>query len=110
MSDLTIAALGRERDRCSFGSADLDSVHEGGVAQLPVVPEIPEGITYVKVDPTTGLLESEPEGDGEKGSVELFAKGSEPTQSAARRLGPTDFYKLDQIPEGGPVGEGITSP
>ncbi|MEK7304921.1 MAG: PBP1A family penicillin-binding protein, partial [Nitrospirota bacterium] len=55
--------------------------------QLPVVPfEIPEGITYVKVDPTTGLLESEQEGDGEKGSVELFAKGSEPTQSAARRL------------------------
>lgn len=79
--------------------------------QLPVVPfEIPEGITYVKVDPTTGLLESEQEGDGEKGSVELFARGSEPTQSAARRLGPTDFYKLDQIPEGGPVGEGMTSP
>jgi len=79
--------------------------------QLPVVPfEIPEGITYVKVDPATGLLESEPEGDGEKGSVELFAKGSEPTQSAPRRLGPTDFYKLDQIPEGGPVGEGVTSP
>jgi penicillin-binding protein 1A len=79
--------------------------------QLPVVPfEIPEGITYVKVDPTTGLLESEQEGDGEKGSVELFAKGSEPTQSAPRRLGPTDFYKLDQIPEGGPVGEGVPSP
>lgn len=79
--------------------------------QLPVVPfEIPEGITYVKVDPTTGLLESEQEGDGEKGSVELFAKGSEPTQSAPRRLGATDFYKLDQIPEGGPVGEGVPSP
>lgn len=79
--------------------------------QLPVVPfEIPEGITYVKVDPATGLLESEQEGDTEKGSVELFAKGSEPTQPAARRLGPTDFYKLDQIPEGGPVGEGVASP
>ena len=79
--------------------------------QLPVVPfEIPEGITYVKVDPATGLLESEQEGDAEKGAVELFAKGSEPTQPAARRLGPTDFYKLDQIPEGGPVGEGVTSP
>lgn len=76
--------------------------------QLPVVPfEIPEGITYVKVDPATGLLESEQEGDGERGSVELFAKGSEPTQAASRRLGPTDFYKLDQIPEGGPVGEGV---
>lgn len=79
--------------------------------QLPVVPfEIPEGITYVKVDSATGLLESEQEGDGEKGSVELFTKGSEPTQSAVRRLGPTDFYKLDQIPEGGPVGEGIAAP
>ena len=79
--------------------------------QLPVVPfEIPEGITYVKVDPATGLLESEQEGEGEKGSVELFAKGSEPTQPAARRLGPTDFYKLDQIPEGGPVGEGTGQP
>ncbi len=81
------------------------------VLQLPVVPfEIPEGITYVKVDPSTGLLESEQEGEGDKGSVELFAKGSEPTQAASRRLGPTDFYKLDQIPEGGPVGEGVASP
>ncbi|ULA62254.1 MAG: hypothetical protein LZF86_10114 [Nitrospira sp.] len=79
--------------------------------QLPVVPfEIPEGITYVKVDSATGLLESEQEGDGEKGAVELFTKGSEPTQSAVRRLGPTDFYKLDQIPEGGPVGEGVAAP
>ncbi|MCC6140805.1 MAG: PBP1A family penicillin-binding protein [Nitrospira sp.] len=79
--------------------------------QLPVVPfEIPEGITYVKVDSATGLLESEQEGDGEKGSVELFTKGSEPTQAAVRRLGPTDFYKLDQIPEGGPVGEGVVAP
>lgn len=79
--------------------------------QLPVVPfEIPEGITYVKVDPATGLLESEQEGDGEKGTVELFSKGSEPTQAASRRLGPTDFYKLDQIPEGASVGEGIAAP
>lgn len=75
--------------------------------QLPVVPfEIPEGVTYVKVDPATGLLESGQDGEGERGSVEIFAKGSEPTQAAPRRLGPTDFYKLDQIPEGQPVGEG----
>ena len=75
--------------------------------QLPVVPfEIPDGVTFVKVDSSTGLLESEQEGEGQKGTVELFAKGSEPTQAAHRRLDPTDFYKLDQIPEGNPILDG----
>ncbi|HSA87354.1 MAG TPA: penicillin-binding transpeptidase domain-containing protein, partial [Nitrospira sp.] len=75
--------------------------------QLPVVPfEIPDGVTFVKVDAATGLLESEQEEEGQKGTVELFAKGSEPTQAAQRRLDPTDFYKLDQIPEGQPAGDG----
>lgn len=75
--------------------------------QLPVVPfEIPDGVTFVKVDSSTGLLESEQEGEDQKGTVELFTKGSEPTQTAHRRLDPTDFYKLDQIPEGQPVGDG----
>jgi penicillin-binding protein 1A len=75
--------------------------------QLPVAPfEIPDGVTFVKVDSSTGLLESEQEGEGQKGTVELFAKGSEPTQAAHRRLDPMDFYKLDQIPEGQPVGDG----
>ncbi|HSN05314.1 MAG TPA: PBP1A family penicillin-binding protein [Nitrospira sp.] len=80
--------------------------------KLPVAPfEIPDGVTFVKVDPSTGLLESETEQEGEgKGTVELFAKGSEPTQAAPRRLDPTDFYKLDQIPEGQPVGEGTGAP
>lgn len=75
--------------------------------QLPVVPfEIPDGVTFVKVDSSTGLLESEQDGEGQKGTVEIFAKGSAPTQAAHRRVDPTDFYKLDQIPEGPPVGEG----
>ena len=75
--------------------------------QLPVVPfEIPDGVTFVKVDAATGLLESEQEGEAQKGTVELFSKGSEPTQAVQRRLDPTDFYKLDQIPEGQPAGEG----
>jgi penicillin-binding protein 1A len=75
--------------------------------QLPVVPfEIPDGVTFVKVDESTGLLESEQEGEGQKRVVELFAKGSEPTQAAHRRVDPTDFYKMDQIPEGQLVGEG----
>jgi len=75
--------------------------------QLPVVPfEIPDGVTFVKVDSSTGLLESEQEGEGQKGTVELFTKGSEPTQAVQRRQDPTDFYKLDQIPEGPPAGDG----
>ena len=66
---------------------------------LPVMAfTIPEGITFVKVDPATGLLEDEQE--GQPSTVELFTKGSEPTQTTQRRLDPIDFYKLDQIPEG----------
>jgi penicillin-binding protein 1A len=66
---------------------------------LPVMAfTIPEGITFVKVDPATGLLE---DGQEEQTStVELFTKGSEPTQTTQRRLDPIDFYKLDQIPDG----------
>jgi penicillin-binding protein 1A len=67
--------------------------------KLPVVAfTIPEGITFVKVDPATGMLEDEQ--DGQSSTVELFTKGSEPTQTTQRRLDPIDFYKLDQIPEG----------
>ncbi|NWF74183.1 MAG: PBP1A family penicillin-binding protein [Nitrospirae bacterium] len=66
---------------------------------LPVMAfTIPEGITFVKVDPATGLLDGEQE--GESSTVELFTKGSEPTQATQRRLDPIDFYKLDQTPEG----------
>ena len=66
---------------------------------LPVMAfTIPEGITFVKVDPATGLLESEQEGDAS--TVELFTKGNEPTEATHRRLDPIDFYKLDQTPEG----------
>ena len=62
---------------------------------LPVVPfAIPEGITFVKVDPSTGLLNSELE--DQPGTVEIFTKGSEPTQTVQRRLDPIDFYKIDQ--------------
>jgi penicillin-binding protein 1A len=74
------------------------------LAKLPVVPfEVPEGVTFVKVDPSTGLLESDTGGDGLTGTVELFTRGSEPTQAASRRPDPIDFYKLDQIPEGLPA-------
>jgi penicillin-binding protein 1A len=67
--------------------------------QVPVLAfTVPEGVTFVNVDPATGLLDGEQE--GQAGTVELFIKGSEPTQAPQRRLDPTDFYKLDQIPEG----------
>jgi penicillin-binding protein 1A len=72
---------------------------QAALKPLPVVAfTIPEGVTFVKVDPATGLLEGEQE--GEASTVELFTKGSEPTQATQRRLDPIDFYKLDQIPEG----------
>ncbi len=65
---------------------------------LPVVPfVIPEGVTFVKVDPSTGLLNSEQE--DQPGNVEIFTKGSEPTQAAQRRMDPMDFYKIDQPSE-----------
>jgi penicillin-binding protein 1A len=62
---------------------------------------------FVKVDSSTGLLESEQGADGEAetGTVELFSKGSEPTQAVQRRVDPTDFYKMDQIPERQPTEE-----
>jgi penicillin-binding protein 1A len=31
--------------------------------------------------------------------VELFTKGTEPTKTSGPKLDPTDFYKLDQLPE-----------
>jgi penicillin-binding protein 1A len=72
---------------------------QAALKPLPVVAfTIPEGVTFVKVDPSTGLLEDEQE--GQASTVELFTKGSEPTQTTQRRLDPIDFYKLDQIPEG----------
>jgi len=72
---------------------------QAALKPLPVVAfTIPEGVTFVKVDPATGLLEGEQE--GEASTVELFTKGSEPTQATQHRVDPIDFYKLDQIPEG----------
>lgn len=68
--------------------------------QLPVVPfEIPDGVMYVKVDPATALLTDQ---DEQQGTVELFTRGTEPTKSASSKIDPTDFYKLDHIPESAP--------
>jgi penicillin-binding protein 1A len=61
---------------------------------LPVMQfEVPDDIEYVRVDSTTGLLASEAE---ERGTVELFAKGTSPKEPVASSIDPMDFYKLDQ--------------
>ncbi|WP_447974587.1 penicillin-binding protein 1A [Nitrospira sp. Kam-Ns4a] len=72
---------------------------------LPEMPfEIPEDILFVKVDPASGLLPAE---QGGAGQVELFAKGTEPTETAPPRIAPADFYRLDQeLPTGGSGPDG----
>ena len=62
---------------------------------LPVVPfTIPDGIVFAKIDPATGLLAP----DGENtGLVEVFVKGTEPTQHAAEKSSPSDFFNLDKL-------------
>ncbi|HET8579774.1 MAG TPA: PBP1A family penicillin-binding protein [Nitrospiraceae bacterium] len=73
--------------------------------KLPVVPfEIPDDIQFVRVDPSTGLLASD---QGDHAVVELFSKGTEPTQSAPVRIDPTDFYKLDQVQDGQGAAAGV---
>ncbi len=72
---------------------------KASLEQVPVMAfTVPEGLTFVNVNPMTGLPDGDQEGQG--GTVELFIKGSEPTQGHPRRVDPTDFYKLDHIPEG----------
>jgi penicillin-binding protein 1A len=64
---------------------------------LPVVPfEIPDDVLFVRVDPGTGLLPSD---QGDQAAVEIFAKGTEPSDSAPQHIDPVDFYKLDQVAE-----------
>ena len=59
---------------------------------LPVVPfTIPEGITFVKVDPATGLLNSEQE--DQPGSVEIFAQGQRADPGGAAPSGSDGFLQ-----------------
>lgn len=84
------------------------SFMKDALKQLPVMPfEIPDGVMFVKVDPTTALLS---DNDGQQGTVELFTKGTEPTRSAGPKIDPIDFYKLDQLPESPPPPPAPTSP
>ena len=72
--------------------------------QLPMMSfEIPDDIVFVRIDPSTGLLASD---QAEQDTVEIFMKGTEPTQSAPQRIVPTDFYRLDQVLDGQAGGPG----
>jgi penicillin-binding protein 1A len=75
----------------------IDFMREA-LQQLPEIPfEIPENILFVNVDPETGLLAAD---HGGQGTVEIFLKGTEPTQSAPPRTDSTRFYQIDQGLEG----------
>jgi len=73
------------------------------LGQIPEAPfEIPENIVFVKVDQETGLLAAD---HGDEGTVEIFVRGTEPTQAAPPRTDTTRFYQLDQGYEAfGPAG------
>lgn len=61
---------------------------------LPVAPfAVPEGVVFAKIDPASGLLAP----DGEKGVLEVFLKGTEPTRQASTKGSPAQFYKFDQM-------------
>ncbi len=67
------------------------------LATLPVVPfEIPEGVSFVNIDPATGLLTAD---QSEEGTIELFAKGTEPKEIAPPFVSPSEFYRLDVPPD-----------
>ena len=64
------------------------------LSQLPTLPfEIPDDIVFVQIDPATGLLAPD---HANHGTVEIFAKGTEPTQAPTPRIDPTEFYRLDE--------------
>ncbi len=63
---------------------------------LPLLPpatfDIPDEITFAKVDPDSGLLAPP---DQANAPVELFISGTEPTRQPSVRPKVTDFYRLD---------------
>ena len=62
---------------------------------LPAVSfTIPDGIVFVRIDPATGLLA--PEGET-RGVIEVFAKGTEPTQQVIEKSSPAEFFKFDKL-------------
>ena len=76
--------------------------------QLPVVPfEIPDGVTFVKVDAATGLLESEQEGEGQKERLNSLRRGvSRPRRRSVARIQRISISSI-RFPKGNQRGTGI---
>jgi len=69
------------------------SFMEKALSLLPVIPfSIPDEIVYAKIDRETGYLAEE----GTAGEVEIFVKGTEPTEVKADFTSPSEFFRLDQ--------------
>ncbi|MFQ5543036.1 MAG: penicillin-binding protein 1A [Nitrospiria bacterium] len=69
------------------------SFMDEALSLLPVVPfSIPDKIVYARVDQATGFLAP----DGEVGNVEIFVKGTEPTEFKKKFSSSSDFFRFDQ--------------
>lgn len=83
-------------DREAGGTAALPiwiSFMEEALSHFPVAPfSIPDNIVYAKIDRETGLLAPEEE----KGTVEIFVKGTEPKEFKVESPQPTQFFRFDQ--------------
>ncbi len=64
------------------------------LGSLPILSfPMPDGVVAVRIDPATGLLA--PDGNSQ-GTLEVFLKGTEPTQQAEAKSSPSQFFNFDQ--------------
>jgi penicillin-binding protein 1A len=100
--DLVVGVWVGFDDRRPLGDSE-----SGGSAALPIwldfmqtiLPEVeskpfvaPENIVYAKIDPSTGLLSSDPE----NGAMEVFVKGTEPKEYRTDLPKPGRFFEWDE--------------
>ncbi len=73
------------------------SYMKGALDLLPFESfSVPEDIVFAKVDPENGLLASE---GTEKAVTEVFIRGKEPKQVSVKNPSPTQFYRIDEVPQ-----------
>ncbi len=73
------------------------SYMKGALDLLPFESfQVPEDIVFARVDPENGLLA--PEGT-EKAVTEVFVRGKEPKQVSVKNPSPTQFYRIDEVPQ-----------
>jgi len=70
----------------------VDFMHSALALLPPAAFDIPDEITFAKVDPESGLLASP---DQANAPVEMFIAGSEPTRQPSEKPKVTDFYRLE---------------